>query len=282
MRNSCPLVSVIMPVFNCESTLSEAIDSIINQTYNNWELIICDDCSTDNSYAIMKKYQQNYSDKIVVIQNEKNSKIATTLNRCLDHVSGEYVARMDGDDRSKPERLETQVEFLNQHDDIDCVGAGREVFDETGIRGYYISNEYPQEENRFHGVPFAHPTIMMRTEIYKALGGYRVAPETLRAEDVDLWFRFWEKGFKGYNLQVVLLEYRESKDAMKKRTIKAGIGTSKVLLKYWHQENAGYKNFLLCFKPVLASIIPKSIMYRYHSRMMISAVEDIENDKARA
>ena len=108
-------VSIIMGIYNCASTLPEAIDSIINQTYNNWELIMCDDGSVDNTYEIADKYRNQYPKKIVLLKNEKNMGLNYTLNECLKHSSGEYIARMDGDDLSLPTRLEKEVAFLENN-----------------------------------------------------------------------------------------------------------------------------------------------------------------------
>ena len=102
-------VSIIMGIYNCQDTLPEAIDSILEQTYTNWELILCDDCSTDNTYSIAEQYKNKYPEKIILIRNSENKKLAFTLNHCLEYATGEYVARMDGDDISAPNRFEKQL-----------------------------------------------------------------------------------------------------------------------------------------------------------------------------
>ena len=112
MNHNNKKISVIMGVYNCESTLERAIESIVNQTYGNWELIMCDDGSTDQTYDVAKRYQERYPQKIKLLRNDRNMKLAFALNRCLAEVSGELVARMDADDRSCPERLQRQVCFL--------------------------------------------------------------------------------------------------------------------------------------------------------------------------
>ena len=94
-------ISIIMGAYNCEDTLSEAIDSIIQQTYKDWELIICDDGSKDNTLSIAKEYEKQY-ENIHVYKNEKNLGLNKTLNKCLSYAKGEYIARMDGDDISLP------------------------------------------------------------------------------------------------------------------------------------------------------------------------------------
>ena len=111
------MISIIMGIYNCAETLSDAIDSIIAQTYDNWELIMCDDGSTDNTYNIAQEYKERYPDKIVLLKNEKNMGLNYTLNKCLEVASGEYIARMDGDDISLPTRFEKEIGFLNEHSD---------------------------------------------------------------------------------------------------------------------------------------------------------------------
>ena len=110
--NSGPKVSVIMGIYNCERTLAESIESILSQSYKNWELILCDDASTDGTLRIAKQYAAHYSDCIKLIQNKTNKRLAASLNHCLSHATGDYIARQDGDDLSFPRRLEKQVAFL--------------------------------------------------------------------------------------------------------------------------------------------------------------------------
>ena len=121
--NQESLISVIMATYNCEKSVSDSIESIIKQTYTNWEFIICDDCSTDGTYQILQKYKNEYPDKFVIIKNKQNSKLSFSLNHCLKYAQGKYIARMDGDDRAVPERLKKQIEFLNSHKEYQLVGS---------------------------------------------------------------------------------------------------------------------------------------------------------------
>ena len=116
-----PKVSIIMGIYNCASFLPVAIDSILEQTFKDWELILCDDGSKDDTYSVAKLYVDKHPDKIIQLRNEKNMHLAATLNRCLSVARGEYIARMDADDRCMPKRLEIEVAFLDEHPAIDCV-----------------------------------------------------------------------------------------------------------------------------------------------------------------
>lgn len=259
-----PKVSVIMGIYNCEKTLPNAIESVIVQTYTNWELVMCDDGSKDDTYNVAQKYKSKYPDKIRLLKNKENQKLAATLNHCLTAATGDYIARMDADDMNLPQRFEKEVEFLDAHPDIACVGTGLIVFDDEGDHSIRLYGESPSKMTLVHGTPFAHPTIMMRKEVYEALGGYVSSPETLRAEDIDLWFRFFSKGYQGYVLQEPLYRYRESLDDFKKRNWKAAVGTTKVCLRGYKLLKYPFYVYPYAFKPIIAALIPNRLMYLYH------------------
>ncbi len=215
-----PKVSVIMGIYNCSNYLPKAIESIVNQTYTNWELILCDDASTDDTYEIAKEYAEKYLDKIILLRNEVNSKLSFTLNHCLEHATGEYVARMDADDLCVPERFEKQVEFLNEHQDIALVGTSMQRFSDEGLADILYALEKPDRYSLRSAMPFFHATIMMRKSAYDALGGYTVSKRTARGQDYDMWFRFYALGLTGANLQEPLYLVREDKAAIRRRTFK--------------------------------------------------------------
>lgn len=260
---STPLVSIIMGAYNCENTIYDCMESILKQTYENWEFIICDDCSSDHTLEILKKYEKN-DKRIHILHNEKNMRLAASLNRCLEVAHGKYVARMDADDISMPDRLEKQVEFLESHSEYDVAGCNRMVFDENGDKGIRKSIEYPDKQVLIRDVPFAHPTIMMKKSVYDNLGGYTSSAATVRAEDLDLWIRFFEKGFRGYNMQEVLYKYREGRTDYQKRSLSAGIQTSKVYWNGYKKLHIPYLKRIWALKPILTAIIPNTLMMRHH------------------
>lgn len=126
-------VSIIMGIYNCAATLPEAIDSILAQTFSDWQLVLCDDGSKDSTYTVAESYQEKFPNKIVLLQNERNMGLNHTLNRCLQIANGEYVARMDGDDISLPTRLEKEARFLDAHPEYAIVSTPMFFFDETVI-----------------------------------------------------------------------------------------------------------------------------------------------------
>ena len=257
-------ISVIMGVYNCADYISEAIESIINQTYTNWELIICDDCSNDNTYQIAKSYADKYKNKIILIRNDKNSYLSYSLNHCLKYATGYYVARMDGDDISVPERFEKEVKFLVDNPDVDMVGSEMQHFNEDGladiVRVPYKPDKYILKKRQ----PFMHATIMTYKRVYDALGGYKVSELTRRSQDLELWFRFYDKGFVADNIHEPLYLMRENMNAVKRRTFKVRWNAFKI-------EMNGYK--LLKFpkmwliKPffvmILKSLVPSKVQYMH-------------------
>ena len=261
-----PKVSIIMGIYNCERTLDRCIDSILKQTYKNWELIMCDDCSKDNTLKLAQEYSNRY-ENIKVVMNKENSGLAYSLNQCLSAAKGKYIARMDSDDISLPRRIETQVKFLEENQQYQVVGSSVILFDENGDKGLRSTIERPNKYNTIKSTPYAHPTIMMRKEVYDILGGYTVAKRTRRGQDLDLWFRFYAKGFEGYNIQEPLLKYHEDVDDYKKRDLKTAIGITKTMYLGYRMLDFPIKIYPYLLKPVVSALIPNKLMYLYHKNI---------------
>ena len=258
-----PLVSIIMGLYNNEKTIDECVNSIINQTYPNWELIICNDCSTDGSYKKAQEIAQR-DKRIKLLENEKNSKLAATLNHCLEHAKGQYIARMDADDTCKPNRSEKQVNFLNEHAEFDVVGSAADVSDGNVVFEKRITKEVPEKMDLIKGTPYIHPSIMMRKEAYDKLHGYTVANRTIRGQDLDLWFRFYANGMKGYNLQESLITYYEKKEDYKKRNFKTAKMYVRTNLFGFRLLQIPLKYYLYAFKPFLSYLLPNQLLRKYH------------------
>lgn len=254
-------VSVIMAAYNCENTVKDSIDSILKQTYENWEFIICDDGSFDDTFSILKEYEKKYPEKIKIIKNEKNSKLPYSLNRCLQYASGEYVARMDADDISHEERLSEQVKFLEGHKEIDVVGTGMICFEGEKITGVRKPQKQPDSSMIGLGVPFFHATIMMRKRTYDELQGYSLKSYVLRCEDVDLWIRFFAQGHKGANIQRELYYVREDMAAVQRRNIRNAMNTTKTLFKGFRENGYPIKQYVYIVKPIISILVPKKIKY---------------------
>lgn len=197
-------VSVLMPVYNAEKYLAEAIDSIICQTFVDWELLIINDGSTDSSKSIIETYPDT---RIRYVENEKNLGLIETLNKGIQLCRGEYIARMDSDDIATPDRLEKQALFMDKHLEYVMCGSNATVIDDNGkITGRIInpsSNVLLQISLLFTN-PFVHPSMMVRKEV---LENDSFDSKWLHIEDFELWTRLASKG-KIANLEESLLKYR--------------------------------------------------------------------------
>ncbi len=261
-------ISVIIGLYNCASTLREALDSMLAQTYKGFMVIMCDDGSTDETYAIAKEYSERYGN-FILIRNEHNIKLAATLNHCLDYVETEYVARMDGDDISLSNRLEILLEFLDSHPEYAFVSSAMIHFDENG--DWKITRKEPNPtKNTFKWAsPFCHAPVLMRTKALNDIGNYTVAPKVERMEDYYLWHKFYCAGYKGYNLQEPLYKMRDDKNATRRRRGLMlnfrGYRTDMEILK-----NLGVKNywFIPTLRFLATIMIPK---FMIHSLRKIKA-----------
>lgn len=212
-------VSVIMGIYNCENTLPECIDSLLNQTFQDFNIIMCDDGSTDNTYKVAKEYKEKHPNKIILLKNKENMKLNYTLNKCLNHATGEYVARMDGDDISLPTRFEKQVQYLDNNPNYAIVSCPMIFFDEDGDWGRNYRIPYPEIVDFVRNAPFfCHGPCMIRRKAYIDVGGYTEDKKFLRFEDCNLWYKLYAKGYRGHNLDESLYKMRDDKDAFLRRT----------------------------------------------------------------
>ena len=216
-RSSPPTVSIIMGAYNAENTIREAIESILAQDFTDWEFIICDDASDDETLQICREYELLDPDRFHVLSNERNMKLPATLNRCLAVARGKYIARMDADDRSDPERLTRQVAKLESEPTIDLVGTAMQRFDSNGMGGRVVPPACPNRNTLRRSAPFCHATIVARRYVYEVVGGYNDSRRTARCEDLELWFDFYDSGFVGVNLQESLYFVREDLEAIRRR-----------------------------------------------------------------
>lgn len=207
LRGETPTISVIMPVYNSAKYLALAIESILNQTYSDFEFIIIDDGSSDTSWKIIQKYSLK-DKRIRAKQNSSNLGICQTLNYGLSIARGKYIARMDADDWSYPERLSKQVVFMKTHPKVVICGGAVQVCNADlkilNKRSYPISDKKIREKILKIN-PFAHPAVMYRKEAVIEAGGYN--EKLVTVEDYDLYFRLGNLG-KLANLSDTLLKLR--------------------------------------------------------------------------
>lgn len=199
------LVTVLLPVYNAEKYLREAIDSILCQTFKDFELLAINDGSTDSSSGILASYNDK---RLRIINNVENKGLIYTLNRGIEEARGKYIARMDADDIAMPDRLDIQVKFLEQNPSIALVGGYAKVIDEYGIEIGKLKPPWQYKailEEIFYGSTFVHPSVMYNTNIIRDLGGYSY--DAPHAEDYELWLRLI-LCYKAENIPKVLVQYR--------------------------------------------------------------------------
>lgn len=257
-KNSMPKISVLMSVYNCENTVRKSIDSIIDQTFQDWEFIICDDGSVDDTYKLVQEIAKEES-RIVLIKNDRNRGLSYSLNHCLKVAKGTYCARMDGDDLCDPSRFEKQVEFLDNNKEYGFVSTRMTRFDEHGT--YQVPEPMesysPTNKDFIKGSPFCHAPVMVRKSAYDAVNGYRDIPQTLGVEDYDLWFRLYAKGYKGYILQEPLYHMFDGRDAAKRRTFKRRAKEAWVRKNGYKMLKIPYIYRMYILKPIIIGFIPQ-------------------------
>jgi len=199
-----PEISVVMSVYNEEHFIQRAVDSILNQTYRNFEFIIINDGSTDSTGEIL----ESYNDSRIHLIHQENLGLTESLNKGIRLAKGEFIARMDGDDISRPQRLAKQVAFLDIHPDVGLLGTFVEHMDEEGqfIKTYtYPTTSDKIREVLWHDCPLCHSSVIFRKICIDTVGVYRekIGP----AEDYDLWFRISEH-FEVANIPEPLHRFR--------------------------------------------------------------------------
>jgi glycosyltransferase involved in cell wall biosynthesis len=212
--NNIPVISVVMPVYNGERFLREAIESILNQTYREFEFLIICDKSTDNTLSIIQEFQKQ-DERIVLISGDKEG-ITGALNKGIKKAKGKYIARLDADDASYPERLEMQYKFMVENK-LDICGGDYISIDQDGLfkKSYNVVKEdFEILLTMASNVPFAHPSVMIKKsflidhKLMYGVCGHKIA------EDLDLWMNMYNAGAKFGNIGIYILKYRLLSDSL--------------------------------------------------------------------
>ncbi|MBS7562852.1 glycosyltransferase [Mucilaginibacter sp. Bleaf8] len=198
-----PKISVILPVYNTELYIKEAVDSILNQTFKDFELLVINDASTDNTLHIL---QQINDDRLKIINNETNLKVVKSLNKGLDLAQGEYIARMDADDIAHPQRFEKQLRFFETNPDVDFVGSWVQTFgSESNVMKAATEHDHIKVRLFFLN-PIFHPAVMFKKQSFN-VNGYRFDERFTNAEDYGMWVKAIDT-LKFANVPEILLKYR--------------------------------------------------------------------------
>lgn len=269
-NESPPMISVIMGVYNQWDTkaLELSVASILNQSFCNFEFIIYDDGSCQ---PIAEKIRQlkDRDKRIIVIGREENHGLAFSLNECIKHSKGKYIARMDADDISHPDRLRRQFIFLEKNMDYDWCGCNALLFDEEGIWGERRMPQIPKEKDFLKFSPYIHPSVMYRRKVFEE-EGYLDSKDTLRCEDYEIFMRLSRRGLRGYNLQENLFEYRESMNSYKRRKFVYRINEAKIRYRNFKEMNILFPvGWMYVLRPIIGVLLPyqmnalhKHIKYR--------------------
>ncbi len=255
-----PQISVIMGIYNSNNKeeVLKSIKSIQDQTFTNWECIICEDGSEDDTYLFLQEHFHD-DERIILIQNKTNRGLCFSLNHALEKVRAPYIIRQDTDDYSRRDRFERLYSYMEEHQEIDVLGTGMVMYDNLGEWGSYkIRTVRAQKEDFLIGTVVAHPSVIMKTESLRKCGGYRVAPETRRCEDYDLFMRMYAAGCVICNIKDELYYYKADREGNKRKFINV---VNECVVRY-----KGYKNLEMgligipyVFKPIIMFLVPSFI-----------------------
>lgn len=245
-----------MSVYNAEDYLKESVESILNQTYKDFEFIIYDDASTDNSRTILEKYK-SLDNRLCLHFNTKNEGLTKNLNLAIKQSQGGFIARMDADDICDPERLEKQLSFLNTHPEIDILGTFCEDINEKGKiigkRAVPVTHEeviktLPKLN------PISHPTVMFRKTALNKLSGYNEKYRIL--QDYNLWFRAAAAGLKFHNIPEFLVQYRMNLSYVKRKSFRYRFTDIRLRIEGYKKIKLPFYKYFYAFIPLFLSITP--------------------------
>ncbi len=270
-KQNQPLVSIVMPVYNAEKYLAQAIGSVLQQTYRSYELVIIDDCSTDSSWNIIQKFQKRYPKKIEARQLKTNTNAAgnAAVNIVFPSLKGKYIARMDADDIAEPARIEKQVAFLEKNRDVILVGSQAHIINEAGekignkifpVTSETIYNEY----FTFH--PILHPSVMIHKSLlpqkkylYENLYGIN--------DDYYTFFKLLQYG-KFANINEQLLHYRMHKTNTSLQKPKKKFITSLIIrfeaVRRFHYRPTIKALFLIPIQTLIVFLLPEKYIVPFY------------------
>lgn len=272
---SKPKISVIMSEYNTPPNyLRASIESILNQTFKDIEIVIVDDCGKNDLESIVKEYKNR---RIRVIKNDKNIGLVESLNKAITASKADILARMDTDDVADENRLEEQYNFMINHEEYSVVGTLANEFSKNSTTGVLGKPGEKTAKSLAYGDSIIHPSAMMRKRDVQSVGGYK---NYKRAEDLSLWFELVMKGFRLFVIDRVLLNYRVNKEDYSKRKLKTRGGEIKARLHYYRLTKAPVLAYLVIVKSIASSILPTRTVAFFRRKIILKpSREDERSDK---
>ncbi len=263
-----PQLTVLMSVYNGLPHLSEAIESILEQTYKNFEFLIIDDASSDGSREVLAEYAQRDS-RIKVLLNEENSGLGYSLNRGMESATTPWVARMDADDIAVPNRFELQMAYVAEYPDIDILGGYALNINEKGefVSERRVPTSHDQIRRLIWTNPFIHATVLLRREAILKVGSY--SSKTRKRQDYQLWFRCCAAGLKFANLSVPLIKYRFTENTFKRNNFRVQIAHVLIGWRGCWMVKASPVAYIGVFIPFLIGLLPPRLSYVVYRWMKI-------------
>lgn len=252
-------VSVIMSVFNCEKFLASAIESIVQQSFSDFEFIIFDDASTDESKKIIESFASEDS-RIIPVYNAQNQGLTKNLNKGIAMSDGDYIARMDADDIALEDRLRNQVQFLESNAHIDIVGTSAIDIDENGSQ--LQKRQAPETHDKIIELlpkanPMIHSTIVFRKKSLEKIDFYNESYRT--TQDYEMWFRAAGNGMLFYNLQDVLLLYRMDNNYHRRKSIRYRLYDCKLRLQSFKYLGIPKYKYYYALIPIILGLLPQKV-----------------------
>lgn len=261
-----PAISVIMSVKNGESCILRSVASIQKQTFSDWEMIICDDGSTDGTFRIISEIAEK-DNRIKILRNEKSQGLAFSLNRCIDVARSNILARQDADDWSDVKRFELQYPFVVSHPEYTIIGTSWYNVLENGDINPIEVMEEPSALDQVKSGCYLHPSWMMRKDELAKVGFYSVNKYTMRSQDYHLVMKVLGAGMKMYNMSDKLYYYTVDTNTMKRH-----LNWKRVPGVMWIRWDGYRRNhlplwcYIYVLKPVLTNMLPKNLMMWYYKK----------------
>ena len=260
-----PKISVVMSVYNGEEYLEKGVNSILYQTFSDFEFIICDDCSTDGTYNKLKKIASKDS-RVILIHNETNCGLAFSLNKCILMSKSNILARQDADDESVLTRFEKQYDYVIKHPEYAIVGTSYySVRDKEETKVY--PKENPLAKDLIWDGGFMHPSWMMRKDMLQKVGFYTATKMTRRDQDYHLVMKLYGAGMIMHNMQELLYRYTNDIHTYNRtRNLYSVKGLMWIRWDGYRRNNFPCFVYIVCLKPLIKNILPNFLMKKYYYR----------------